>query len=191
MRIAVDIDGVLADQVSLILSDFNRKYGYSYSKEDIIKWDSCIGYSRIDLEIEKSLLNPEYVLSMPIVEYAYDAMSELSKNYTIIIATSRPRATEKETLKWLSINFNFNEFENTRDKGKKFLNADILIDDNLTNLQEFATNSGIGILLEQPWNKDYSEIIDLVNCHKVYCCGSWIEILNIIESINLCKAFNQ
>ena len=187
MRIAVDIDGVLGDHVNHTLNEFNKKYGYKYSKNEIIKWNSPIGKSSIDIEIEEDLLDPNYVLTMPLIERSPDAIYELHKNFTIIIATARPIETQTETLNWLSNNFIFDEFLSTRGKGKAFIEADILIDDNLSNIHDFASIAGIGILFDQPWNKENSELNQLISSKKVYCCRNWIEILRIIKDIPISK----
>jgi len=180
-RIAVDVDGVLGDQVPPILSRLNAKYGINLSKEDIKDWEYPIMDTRIDVEIEKALLNQNYVLGMPVIEGAKECMLYLWQNHIVIIATSRPRETENATLKWLSSNFKFHEYCNTRGKSKKFLNAGILVDDNIQNVKEFSKGIGIGLLFSQPWNQDRPSIKDLIGRGKVYCCNGWMNVLNIVK----------
>lgn len=177
----MDVDGVLGDQVSPILSKLNAKYGIKLSKEDITDWEYPIEDTKIDVEIEKALLDEEYVLEMPLIAGAKEVMSYLQQNHFVMIATSRPKETEKATLKWLSSNFKFHKYLNTHGKGKKSLKADILIDDNIENIEGFSKDHGIGLLFSQPWNKNRSSIIDLINRGKVYYCDGWTNVLNILK----------
>lgn len=180
-RIAVDVDGVLGDQVPPILSKLNTKYRIHLSKEDITDWKYPIMDTSIDVEIEKSLLDQRYVLEMPLIEGAKEGMLYLWQNHFVIIATSRPKESEDATLKWLSSNFKFHEYCNTRGKSKEFLHAHILIDDNIQNIREFSSNSDIGLLFSQPWNENRSSIRDLIERGKVYCCDCWKNVLNLIK----------
>lgn len=182
-RIAVDVDGVLGDQVPPILSKLNAKYGIELSKQDITDWEYAIMDTKIDVEIEEALLDEKYVLEMPVIKGAGNGMLYLWRNHFITIATSRPKETENATLRWLSSNFRFHEYRNTREKGKKSLRADILIDDNIRNIQEFSSISGIGLLFSQPWNQNRSSIKDLVDRRKVYCCYGWTSVLSIVKSL--------
>lgn len=177
----MDVDGVLGDQVPPILSKLNAKYRIKLSKEDITDWKYPIMDTSIDVEIEAALLNQRYVLEMPVIEKAKEGMLYLWQNHFVIVATSRPKETENATLEWLSSNFNFHGYINTRGKSKKSIRADILIDDNIQNIREFSSNSGIGLLLSQPWNEKRSSIKDLIDSGKVYYCNGWTNILKIVK----------
>ena len=177
----MDVDGVLGDQVPHILSKLNAKYSIKLSKEDITDWEYPIMDTKIDVEIEKALLDPRYVLKMPVIEGAKEGTLYLWQNHFVMIATSRPKEAENATLKWLSSNFKFHEYCNTRGKSKKSLRADILIDDNIQNIKEFSSSGGIGLLFSQPWNENRSSIKDLVDRGKVYCCDGWTNVLSIVK----------
>lgn len=187
-RIAVDVDGVLGDQVSPILLELNEKYGIKLSKEDITDWEYPIVDTKIDVEIEEALLDQSYVLEMPVVKGAKEGMFYLWKNHFVVIATSRPKETEAATLKWISSNFKFHEYCNTRGKGKKFLHADILIDDNIQYIKEFSNNNGVGLLFSQPWNENRLCIRDLINRGKVHCCDDWANILKIVKLLESARS---
>jgi len=182
-RIAVDVDGVLADQVPPILVKLNPKYGIKLTKKDITDWKYPIMDTSIDVEIENALLDKSYVLEMPIIEGAKDGMLYLWRNHLVIIATSRPSETEDSTLNWVSLNFKFHEFCNTRGKSKRSLNADILIDDNVQNIEDFSKSTGLGLLFSQPWNQDRSSVERLIEKGKVYCCEGWMDVLEIVKML--------
>lgn len=190
IRIAVDVDGVLADQVSLILSKLNKTYNIQISNEEIVEWDFPIMETRIDIEIEKALLDPKHVMNLPLIEGAKKGLSYLWQNHHVIIATSRPKETESATMKWLSSNFKFHEYINTRGKSKKTVDASILIDDNIENIKEFSENSGIGLLFSQPWNRDDCKIKELNQKGKVYCCENWQDVVKIVKEFERAKTLD-
>ncbi len=184
VRVGVDVDGVLGDQVSPLLGSINGKNMTNLSKEDIIEWDFKINDSNIEIEINKALLSGEYIQNMPEINGAKKGMNYLWENYHVIIASSRPKQTEEETLKWLSSKFNFHEYINTHKSGKKSLQVDILIDDNLTNVEEFSRKKGVGILFSQPWNQKHQTIKDLIKNQRVFCCNDWAEVISTLKILN-------
>lgn len=184
LRIAVDIDGVLADQVSLILKRLNSKYQIQLTKEDITEWDQKIGDTSIDVEIEKALLENDYVSNLPIIEGAKEGMQYLWQNHFVIVATSRPKETEDATRDWVSSNFKFHEFCNTRGKSKSCVKSDVLIDDYIPNIEDFTNDTGVGLLFSQPWNQDRSKIKHLIEIGKIYCCENWVNAINAVKWLN-------
>ncbi|MBZ9572549.1 hypothetical protein KJA15_04430 [Patescibacteria group bacterium] len=184
LKVGVDIDGVLGDQVSPVLSKIHEKYDIILEKKDIIEWDFEFGNTNIEIEINNALLCRDFVLNMPVINGAKDGIKYLQKNYSVFIASSRPKKTEKETLQWLSSEFNIYGYINTRNINKGSLEFDILIDDNLTNIENFSRNQGIGILFSQPWNQKRQTIKDLISKHKVFCCDNWKSIEDTMNILN-------
>ncbi|MFX1519816.1 MAG: hypothetical protein ACFFCD_07840 [Promethearchaeota archaeon] len=186
LKIGVDVDGVLGDQIPPILKKLNKRYGLKLSKEDVTLWDLPIKDTDIETEIESALFNEDYILNMQPIDGAKEAMTYLSKMYFVKIITSRPKETEAATLKWLRSNFDFDEYLGTqkRDRVVSFVNVDILIDDNLPSTEKFSRSGGkTGILFSQPWNQERSSIKDLIDSGKVKCCNGWEEVLDVIKSI--------
>ncbi len=182
LKIAVDVDGVLADQVSLILTKLNPKYGLHYTKDDITQWDQKIGETDIKTEIEKALLDSEYVLSLPTIEGAIEGMELLYQTYHVTVATSRPKETEEATKKWVRTHFKYHDFCNTRGKTKDCVQSDVLIDDYIPNIEDFTKNKGIGLLFSQPWNQEHSKLVSSKG--KIYFINSWHDAVNIIKEID-------
>jgi len=191
LKVGVDVDGVLGDQVPPVLEKLNRKYGLDLSKEDIIDWAFPIKDTTIDVEIEDALCTERFVLEMPVVQGAKEGMAYLYKRHHILITTSRPPQTERATVKWLSSNFSFHEYCNTRGKGKGSLPVDILIDDHLQNIEEFSRNGGVGLLFSQPWNKERSEIQDLISKGMVYSCDDWKAVTKTVHLLIANKAIKS
>jgi 5'(3')-deoxyribonucleotidase len=77
--IAVDIDGVVGDQVPHVLARAEKEMGIKMSKQEITEWDTKVGKIPFDKLIAQYLLDPNFVLSMPIVSGAADTLSGLRK----------------------------------------------------------------------------------------------------------------
>ena len=64
ITIAIDVDGVLAEQVVPTLLRIKDKYGISLSKEQITAWEFPIGNTDIKTEIELAEMEADFVKSM-------------------------------------------------------------------------------------------------------------------------------
>jgi 5'(3')-deoxyribonucleotidase len=183
--VAVDIDGVLADQVPHVLSRAKREFGVSMEKTEITAWDTRVADIPFDQLIARYLLDPSFVMTMPEMPRAKEALAVIRSRAKVIVGSSRPVETEKETILWLREHFDFDEsqFINTALTGKAALPADILIDDNLDNVGNFVRtkDSKFAILLSQPWNWDRSHIRSLIEDKKIIIKENWSYIRNFFE----------
>lgn len=164
MRIGVDIDGVLGEQVPHVLRRVNARYGLALRKRDIRRWDEPVGPSDIEREIEAALLDETYVLTMPLVRGAREALAALAATHSIALVTTRPEQMDSATLAWAQRKgLAFHGLENARSRGKHDVDVDVLIDDRLQNVAEFAERGRVAILFSQPWNQDREDIQHLMN----------------------------
>jgi 5'(3')-deoxyribonucleotidase len=184
LRIAVDIDGVLADQVSLILKRLNSKYGLKLKKDDITEWDQKIADTNIKIEIENALLERDYILSLPLIQGSKEGMKYLYQNHHVTVATARPKITEDTTRKWVSSHFKYHDFCNTKGKSKDCVDSDVLIDDYVPNIEEFSKNKGVGLLFSQPWNRERNRLENLIRESKVLCCDDWKDVTNAVKMLD-------
>lgn len=184
--VGVDVDGVLGEQVPPVLDRIKRE-GKSTDlvKDKIVEWDFRIDDTDISREIEKALLDPSFVTSMPLVEGSVSAMRELYKKYHVVIVTSRPIETEQETRDWLKRNFRFHEFINTRECGKNGLGLNVLVDDNLHNVRKFASSRCYALLFSQPWNLEIKDkdLEELLREKHVIRVQNWDEATTSIAKI--------
>lgn len=184
--VGVDVDGVLGEQVPPALERIKAKgKGGDLSKSDITDWDFPIDDTNISKEIEEYLLDPTFVVEMPVVSGSTSAMKQLHETYHVVVATNRPLETENSTIDWLK-HFKFHEYANTREVGKDKLGLDILIDDNLDNVKIFAFSGGRAILFSQPWNQNVKdkELEDMIRAKKVICCENWEDVLNALPLLH-------
>lgn len=189
--VGVDLDGVLGDQVSHILGKLQAAgRTATLRKQDISDWNFPLDEGDISQEIETALLDPKFVKEMPVVSGSIDAMARLRNKFHVVVATSRPKETETDTLQWLKRNFKFHEYVNTRERGKENLGLDVLIDDNLDNVRVFANSSHPAVLFSQPWNQKDDSIKDQLKSQKIVRCTGWSEAETRLELIQKTLADN-
>lgn len=187
MKVAIDVDGVLADHVPAVLSLIRRENpDFSMTKADIQTWDEALPSISSDMkkEVMEAESDPEFIKSMPPVEGAIEATNQLaSEGHEIIIVTSRPESLLPATHEWLKaheIPHRREESLSTNGVSKSIADAEVLIDDFPGNLHEFR-NGRFGILFEQPWNSDYKD--EFHGDDQSYVAASWDEVLQIVERI--------
>ena len=104
LKIAVDIDGVLADQVGAVLKVIENEYGLKYSRSDINRAHWCFEGREIWSEIGRLLADPEYVRNVPLIEGSQNAIRQLFLHDVFVVTARRPNA-EVATKLWLSAHF--------------------------------------------------------------------------------------
>lgn len=184
MKIAVDIDGVLADQVGAALKKIEEKYGLRYSKEDVncahwLFW----GGRDIWLEISELLTNPEYVMGLSVIEGSQTAIRQLARHCVYVVTARRPE-TETATKQWLSAHFPcLKEYYHARTGTKHKIPSDVLIDDFDLNVVEFVKShpDRYGILFMRPWSINGARIEEYTD--RIYYCHDWQGVIDAVEEI--------
>jgi 5'(3')-deoxyribonucleotidase len=181
VKIAVDIDGVLADQVGAVLKRIEKEYGQKYSKSDINCAHWSFGGRDIWLEIAKLLVDPEYVLTVQVIDGSRAAVRQLTRHNVCIVTARRPE-TEKATKQWLNTHFPcLTEYYHARTGTKHNIPSNVLIDDLDFNILEFVRSDPDrhGILFWQPWSLNDTEIQKYAD--QVHFCRDW---QSVVEAIN-------
>ena len=152
VRIAIDMDEVIADFTAKLLQLYNEKYGASYTKSDLA------GINLRDIR-------PEHTEN--IREMILDAEHEL---FITTAAMDFPTSFNAK-YGWLRVNFPFIPDTHYVFCGdKSIISADYLIDDHSRHLKTFK---GQGILFAAHHNADESYELKM---------DSWEEIYNYFES---------
>lgn len=108
MRIAIDVDDVLAASLIDFIEFYNRKYG------DDLSFDNLQGFTLhesigIDREEEEMIMREHAkerpAESLPPLEGAAYAIERIRSKHDIMIVTSRARDMEQETKEWLRRHF--------------------------------------------------------------------------------------
>jgi len=173
-RIGVDIDGVVADQVGHVLPRIREDFGISLTRNDVTDWRLPLSNSDIAVEINKALLDPEYVLSMPALPGASQLLNRLFPRHEIVMVTARPEAAIPFTRVWLERHgLAFDRIESSGEMQKSLHGCDVLVDDYLGNVLEFLSNSdGVAVLVDQPWNRERKELEPLIKNGRALVAAS-------------------
>ena len=183
MKIAVDIDGVLADQVGAVLKVIERDYGRRYYKKDIDRAHWSFDGIEIWTEIGKLLADPEYVLQVPLIEGSQNAIKRLFGHDVFVVTARRPNA-EVATKQWLSHHFPcLKQYHSARTGTKHNIPSDVLIDDLDMNIVEFVKSdpNRHGILFQHPWSLNDMDIESYRD--QVSYCPDWQSAVLAIEAI--------
>lgn len=183
MRIAMDIDGVLADQIGAALQRIEKEYGQRYHRSEVVRAHWTFDGRDIWTEISRLLKDAEYVLAIPVIEGAQAAVQKLAGR-DVHVATARRPEAEKATRLWLDRHFpGLKEYHHARTGAKHSVPSDVLIDDFDLNIVEFVKSEPHrrGILFQQPWSINDVGIEKYLD--QVYFCKDWPSVINVIDEI--------
>ena len=185
MKISVDIDGVLADQVGSALKKIEEDYGQKYSKHDVNCAHWSFGGRDIWSEMTRFLIDPEFILKMPVIDGSQSAIRELAK-YNIRVVSARRPETEKATKQWLNMHFPcLKEYYRASTGAKHNIPSNVLIDDLDLNIIEFVRSdpNRRGVLFWHPWSLNETEIHKYAN--QVYFCRDWKSVVKAILELDI------
>jgi 5'(3')-deoxyribonucleotidase len=185
--IAVDIDGVLANQIEGVLPIIKTKYGVDLNYKDIKMWDLQIKDTNIASIIVEEQGHREYVMSMPLHKGARETMDKIVQKYMIAIVTARATDSDTWSIQWLRKNqIPYDEIIHTAEEGKQNtkMELSVLIDDYIGNIKLFLEKSnGKAILFSQPWNIDRSKLTKFLEEGRVKVVDNWGVIPKIIAEL--------
>ena len=151
-RIAIDMDDVLADTTSGILTETNLRLGTNFSREDISNPEKAKEFYEQYFPIRDFLHEKGFFRNLPVFDDAIETVKKLQDHYEIFIvsaATEFPNSLS-EKLEWLEEFFPYIGWKHTVFCGHKYMiKADYLIDDHEKNLVKFE---GTGLLYDAPHN---------------------------------------
>lgn len=178
MRIAVDVDGVLADRIGGIVELIEEQYGVTLSPTDVDEWDFSIPGTETDIHavIEESTADRAHLLGLDPIPGAIEGMRTIASEHEILIATHRPPRIHDHTKRWLDEHeIPFDRFASSCGDYKCEVRADALIDDRPANVRAFADAHGRAILFEQPWN------VDRVWNNRVTVATNWSAVVRTVS----------
>ncbi len=172
MKIALDLDGTLADIVGLWLEEYNIKNNIKLRYEHITKWDFWInlGYTPTRFFKELSECWKRWYKVKPIENNISLAVDNLRRFGKIDIVTARDKESSKYAKEWLKYHNikhdNFILVEKGTDKA--YLDYDIFIDDSPINAQTIASLNKLTLLYDQPWNKGISNNKNIIRIKSLF-----------------------
>ena len=159
MKIALDVDGVLADVIISWLN-YSNSIRPSISKNQITDWEFWKKFKidPFDFYSELSFCWKDWK-SIPVTEKNLSLTTEnLSKFAQVDIVTAREVSTNSFVKNWLKHNdISYDNYVSVIDGPMKAdLDYDVFIDDSPLNAVKFLENNKKVILYSQPWNKHIS-----------------------------------
>lgn len=168
-RIALDMDGVLADEFNQVNRFFEAHKGLRITHEEALgkKLSEAVPNAH------DYILSEGFFRTAPVIEGSQEVVRRLQDHYEVFIvsaAVEYPRSLN-EKLDWLAEHFPFIGWQHIVFCGSKtIVAADIMIDDNFKNLDPFP---GKTLLFNQPHN----QLADPGRHQRVF---SWEEIAGLL-----------
>jgi 5'(3')-deoxyribonucleotidase len=168
-RIAIDMDGVIADVTEQFFRYDERDFGKRRS------WEEVAGRKEIDAfpRLREYVYSKGFFRTTPVMEHSQEIVRRLQESYEVFIvsaATEFPQSLP-EKQEWLNEHFPFIQWQQMVFCGlKTIVSADIMIDDHFKNLDHFP---GTTLLFSQPHNL-------YINNGKHKRVHSWPEIAAIL-----------
>lgn len=161
MKIALDVDGVLADIIYAWLNEYNVMHGTSMTKADIVQWDFWkeLGFDQYRFFEELSKCWSRWIEVPPMEQGVARAVAKLHSVGVVDIVTARDADSTEYVKKWLEHNeIKYNDYVAVMTgREKADLDYDIFIDDSPHNVVRIASKAKNAILYDQPWNKTVND----------------------------------
>ena len=181
-KIAMDLDGVLADTIQTLCKILNVRHSAAYTPAVFDRWNAweVVRISREEFlrTLDEAWFNWKEVPAME--EDLAAKVSRLNKFGTVDIVTGRSEVTVPFAQEWLQYHkIPYVKFVRTASgSAKADLDYDIFIDDSDYLMSLIASRLfGFGILYTQPWNRSATEM------PRIFRVNNWDEILRVIEQI--------
>jgi 5'(3')-deoxyribonucleotidase len=182
LRIAVDLDGVLAETMEAWCKRVNELYGTRLTLEDLDTWTSWrkIGVTKDQFFQILDEVWDTWEDIPPTEPGLAKKVAKAEKFGNLDIVTGRSKKTVESAKLWLSHHkVPFERFVRVQGwRDKVFLNYDVYIDDAPELMPLISRNPAMrGILYERPWNREVGSI------PRVYKVDSWTQIPNVLREI--------
>ena len=179
MKIALDVDGVLADVIQSWLN-YNNSIRQEISKQEISDWDFWKKFkiNRYDFYAELSSCWKNWMSVPPTETNLSSTTKNLSKIGQVDIVTARERSTDSFVKNWLNhYDISYDNYVSVIDGPMKAdLDYDVFIDDSPLNALKIIQEKKKIILYSQPWNQHILE--DQI--HRVSNLSEAIEEINSV-----------
>ncbi len=178
LRMAIDIDGVLADLISSFLPLMNRHFGRNLEPQDITRYafEEVAQVSAAEMNaFMRSLADSGFYQRLSLLPGAVEALSRLQGRAHLHLITSRPLILEAQTRAWLhSHNIPYHQLS-FRHRTAKLLpedHADVVVEDDRDAAAVAASLAPRVFLLDYPYNRGGVPLPP--HCLRVH---NWAEIL--------------
>lgn len=168
-RLAVDMDGVLADVYEQFFRYDERDFGIRRPLEQVIGVEERKAFPYIN----EYVYTKGFFRTAPVVKDSFETLARLNEKYEVFVVSAAMEFPQSlpEKLEWLNEHFPFLSWKQLVFCGSKtIVDADTMIDDHFKNLDQFR---GTTILYTQPHNQ-------LKDAGRHKRADSWNEIAGIL-----------
>ena len=162
IRIALDLDGTLADIIGSWLKHYNSKNGNRLEYDNISKWDFWVdlGYKPEQFFRELSLCWREWRSIKPTEPNLAYTIANLARFGKVDIVTARDEESSIYAKLWLKEHgIKYDKFILVaRGSDKAYLDYDLFIDDSPVNARKITSNGKKILLYDQPWNRHLDHV---------------------------------
>jgi uncharacterized HAD superfamily protein len=182
LRIAVDLDGVLADTMVTFCKILNQHHSTKFTVNSFVQWNAW-QIAHIPKEEFFRTLDEAWFewKSIPAVEdHIGDAVEGIHRFGRVDIVTGRSQATVRAAMNWLKAHkIPYEDFVRTEStKAKATLSYDVFIDDSAELMSLVASSlDTYGIIYTQPWNRNVEDM------QRVFRVETWKDIPAALERI--------
>ncbi|WP_343702805.1 5'(3')-deoxyribonucleotidase [Chitinophaga sp.] len=155
-RIAIDMDGVMADLNQHYIDWYYERTGEWVTKEQLMGLPETTGFPQEGI-VYKFLHTPGFFRTAPVMPGAQEVILKLMENYEVFIVSAAVEFPQSlsEKLEWLKEHFPYISWKNIVFCGlKTIVQADYMIDDYDKNLRYFE---GERLLFTAPHNINYQD----------------------------------
>ncbi len=188
MKIGIDLDGVLADIVSLVLYRLNMKYKTRFLPSDVKNWNGIQDLYNITEEEMHKWMNSSWIkhweMIVPEDDTVVATMNTLYKDHSITIITKRYKETYHAVLLWLEENkIKYDNLVFITDKADKLsYPIDLLIDDKPNIFDEIDRNNSqhykAVLMRTQPWNENIYLVEYKLEAQRISCLAESLDWLD-------------
>lgn len=181
MRIALDVDGVLADVIESWLA-YSNKIRPAISKSQISEWDFWRnhGIDKFDFYNELSICWRSWKDIPPTEGNIATATEQLSSLGTVDIVTARDESTHDDVKNWLKMHgISFKNYVGVLEGVEKSkLDYDVFIDDSPLNAKSMLEEGKSVILYSQPWNLSFADY----KASRIYALQDAVPIIDKMQA---------
>ena len=177
LRIAIDMDEVMADSLTRHLQLYNDEFGANVRKQDLQGKPLHLTVPEAHRRrIDEIALSDGFFWDLDVMPGCVNVVRELTKRYDVFIVTAAMEFPNSFLPKhaWLQEHFPFLDIRNVVYCGdKSIVDADIMIDDRIRNLEQFE---GMRILFSAPHNMNEKRFLRVNSWKEVGpCCWAVTE----------------
>jgi 5'(3')-deoxyribonucleotidase len=159
LKIALDVDGVIADVIESWLI-YSNQFRPTIAKKEITSWDfwKKFNINRYDFYKELTLCWNNWDNLPPTEPNLSQITNELAEIGHVDIVTARELSTDNFVKNWLKLHgVKYENYVSVVDGTMKAdLDYDLFIDDSPLNIEKFLKNKKNFLIYSQPWNMHIS-----------------------------------